>query len=165
MRCAGLLEAVDRDDVRVVQGGQDLGLTLEAGESLGSSRDRLREHLDRDVAIELGVAGAVHLAHPARAQRREDLVRPDLVPVAISEFAVEHCLPDVGVGQLLEDVDGAGPSSARVKWIAADHGGQSEHHLLVGRVDHPEEGSRRCRAAAGKPAGSRHRFPESFEPS
>ena len=33
-----------------------------------------REDLDRDVAVQLRVARAVDLAHPARAERREDLV-------------------------------------------------------------------------------------------
>ena len=34
----------------------------------------LGQHLDRDVAAEAGVAGAVHLAHAAGAERTTDLV-------------------------------------------------------------------------------------------
>ena len=36
--------------------------------------DGLRQDLDRDVPIELSVPCAVHLSHPARAQRRDDFV-------------------------------------------------------------------------------------------
>ena len=35
------------------------------------------QHLDRDVAAEAGVARAVDLAHPAGAEKAEDLVRPE----------------------------------------------------------------------------------------
>ena len=34
--------------------------------------------LDGDVAAQLGIAGTIHLAHPARAEQRENLVRTDL---------------------------------------------------------------------------------------
>ena len=37
------------------------------GEALG-------QHLDRDLAMQARVAGAIDLAHPARAQRSDDLV-------------------------------------------------------------------------------------------
>ena len=37
----------------------------------------LRQHLDRDVALEPRVARAVDLAHAARAERRQDLVRAE----------------------------------------------------------------------------------------
>ena len=36
-----------------------------------------RQDLDRDVALQLGIAGPVHLAHPARAQRADDLEPAD----------------------------------------------------------------------------------------
>ena len=51
-----------------------LRLALEAGQRVGIGGDGLREDLDRDVAVELRVPRAVDLSHPARAQRREDLV-------------------------------------------------------------------------------------------
>ena len=35
------------------------------------------QHLQGDVAPELGIARAIHLPHPARAERRTDLVRSD----------------------------------------------------------------------------------------
>ena len=51
-----------------------LRLALEAREALGVLRERGGQRLDRDVAPEPRVAGAIHLAHAARAERRDDLV-------------------------------------------------------------------------------------------
>ena len=56
------------------EGRDRLRLALEPRERVGIGRDGLRQHLDRDVAIQLPVARAVDLPHSARAQRREDLV-------------------------------------------------------------------------------------------
>jgi hypothetical protein len=39
-----------------------------------------RQDLDGDVATELAVARAIHLAHAAHAERRDDRVRPERVP-------------------------------------------------------------------------------------
>ena len=36
-----------------------------------------RQNLQRDVAIELRIAGAVHLAHSAGAERRHDFIRAE----------------------------------------------------------------------------------------
>ena len=41
----------------------------------GSSANAVGQHLDRDLAIELRVARAVHLAHAALAELGEDLMR------------------------------------------------------------------------------------------
>ena len=49
-------------------------LALEAGQRVGIGSHGLREDLDRDVAVELRVPRAIDLAHPPRAERREDLV-------------------------------------------------------------------------------------------
>jgi len=68
------VEAVDRGDVRVIEGGQHLRFPLEAREPLGVLRDWDREDLDGDLAIELGVPRAEHLAHAACAEGGDDLV-------------------------------------------------------------------------------------------
>ena len=68
------LEAVEVRDAGVVERGEDLRLALEAGEALGVVGEGLGQQLEGDLAAELRVGGAVHLAHPARAERREDLV-------------------------------------------------------------------------------------------
>ena len=70
-------EVEDREDVRMREGGDGLGLALEAGERLGIAGQVGRQDLHRDVAIELRVSRAVDLAHTAGAERTEDLVRPE----------------------------------------------------------------------------------------
>ena len=45
-----LLDAVDRSDVGVIQRGQNLGFAREARQSIGILRERIRDHLDRDLA-------------------------------------------------------------------------------------------------------------------
>ena len=59
----------DLRDARVVQRGQCLGLTLEPRHTVGVGGKRCRKHLQRDVTMELGVPGAVDLAHATRAKR------------------------------------------------------------------------------------------------
>ena len=54
----------------MVQRGQRLRLAGEAGEAIGIGRQRRGQDLEGDVAIELGIARAIDLAHPAGAQRR-----------------------------------------------------------------------------------------------
>ena len=65
-------------DVGMVQGGERLRLAREPREPLGIAREELGQHLDGDVAIELRVARAIHLAH-ARLRRgvRQISVRPE----------------------------------------------------------------------------------------
>jgi hypothetical protein len=71
------LDLVDGDDVGVVERGGRAGLVYEAG-AAGRIREPIRgEDLDRHLAPESGVGGAVDLAHPARAERRQDLVRTE----------------------------------------------------------------------------------------
>ena len=61
-------------DVRMIQRRERLRFALEAGQAIGISRERVGQDLDRDVAIQLRVARAIHLAHAAGADRRGDLV-------------------------------------------------------------------------------------------
>jgi hypothetical protein len=70
-------EIVDGEDVRMRQGGDRLGFPLEARARFRVAREMLWQDLDRDVAIQLRVAGAIDLSHPARAQRRQNLVRAE----------------------------------------------------------------------------------------
>ena len=64
----GFLDLVDTGDVRMIERRQNLGLTLEPGQALRIARHRLRQHLDRHFATQLGVLGAIHLTHAAFAQ-------------------------------------------------------------------------------------------------
>jgi hypothetical protein len=67
----------ERADVRVVQGRDRLRLAIEPGAELLVRREAGRQDLDRDVALEAGVAPLPDLPHPTGAQGRGDLVRPE----------------------------------------------------------------------------------------
>ena len=71
---ARVLKTVEVRDVRMVQRGEDLRFAAEAHEPIGIRREGVGQNLQRDDAIELGVAGAVDLAHPARANGGDDFV-------------------------------------------------------------------------------------------
>ncbi len=71
---ARVLEPVDRRDVRVIESGQQPGLALESGESIGIGSERVGQALDRDIAIEDEVSRPPHFAHAAPADRGENLV-------------------------------------------------------------------------------------------
>jgi hypothetical protein len=69
------VEAVDGDDVRVLEAGDDLGLVTEA---LGEGRvvqELAGEDLQGDVAVEGGLVGLVDRGHAAPAERLDDAVR------------------------------------------------------------------------------------------
>ena len=74
-----LLEAVDVRDVGVIQGGERPGFALEARTSRRIRSQRIGQNLDRDVATKPGIVSAIHLTHPARAERADDFVRTETV--------------------------------------------------------------------------------------
>ncbi len=74
---AGILDAEDRGDSGVAERCEHPRLALEAREPLGVLRQVLGQHLDRDVAAEARIPRAVHLAHAADAEGRDDLVGTD----------------------------------------------------------------------------------------
>jgi len=57
-----------------MQLGQDLRFPLESSKPLGVLGKRCRKDLDRNLSIELGVGGAIDLAHATGAQGGDDLV-------------------------------------------------------------------------------------------
>src|SRR5262249_28628813 len=69
-----LLKAVDLRDVGVVQCCECLGLTLEPGEAIGVLREGIGKNLDCDLLTEVGVSGAIDLAHPTCADAGHNLV-------------------------------------------------------------------------------------------
>ena len=54
-----------------------LRLALEARQAVAVRGEGVGQDLDRDVALQPGVARAIHLAHAACADSREDLVGAD----------------------------------------------------------------------------------------
>ena len=81
-------EVEDRQDVGMRERGDRLGLALEARERFGVCGKMLRQHLDRHLAVELGVAGAEDLAHAAFAELGGDLVGAQLLS--------DHRVPIIG---------------------------------------------------------------------
>ena len=69
-------DVVDGRDVGVVQDARRPSLLLEAAQALGVGRKGRRQDFDRHVAPQPRVPRPVHLPHPARTNRRQDLVGP-----------------------------------------------------------------------------------------
>jgi len=67
-------EIVDREDVRVGERRDSLGFALESLPRVRVHGQSLGEDLDRDLAVEPGVLGAIDLSHASGPQDREDLV-------------------------------------------------------------------------------------------
>jgi hypothetical protein len=68
---------VDAADVGVIQRGERLRFPLKAGEAIWIRGEGVGQQLQRDVATQLDVPGAVHLAHAAAPEQRLDLVRTE----------------------------------------------------------------------------------------
>ena len=68
VHAAGLLEPVDRGDVGMIQRRERLRLALEPRQAFGVSCERVRQDLDRDLAIQLRVRRPIHL-RPCRLRR------------------------------------------------------------------------------------------------
>jgi hypothetical protein len=64
----------------VIERGQNLRFALETEQTVFILGEERREDLDRDVAIELAVARAVHLAHATAAKEIDDRIRAKLPP-------------------------------------------------------------------------------------
>src|SRR2546428_12535795 len=68
---------MDGRDMRMIERGEALRFASEAGDPIGIVKKALGQEFERDVATELRVARLVHLAHAARPDGREDLVRTE----------------------------------------------------------------------------------------
>ena len=88
MPLVDLLERMDRRDAGMAESGQRLRFALEAGDVLRVAEELIGEHLDRDVAIEPQVPGAIHLSHAAGAEGREDLVGAESVARREQEWSL-----------------------------------------------------------------------------
>ena len=69
-----VLETVNLRDVRMIERGQRLRFSRKTRQAIGVARERVRQDLQRDVAIEPGVSRAIHLAHAAGADGAGDFV-------------------------------------------------------------------------------------------
>jgi hypothetical protein len=65
---------VDSEEIRMIDRAQEARFVFGAIEPVGVTSKCGRKNLDRNRTIKPGVAGAIPLAHPTRAQGREDFV-------------------------------------------------------------------------------------------
>jgi hypothetical protein len=70
-----VLEPVDLRDARMIERSEQPRLAAETHQELGIVARQPGDHLDRHVAMQLGIARPIDLAHPARTERRLDLIR------------------------------------------------------------------------------------------
>jgi hypothetical protein len=71
------LDPVDGGDVGMVERREQLRFACEPCDAIGILRDGRRQDLEGDLASQPGVARPIDLTHPAGAERRQDLVRPE----------------------------------------------------------------------------------------
>jgi hypothetical protein len=62
----------------MVQGREDLGLAPKACEAVSVLRERGRQDLQRDIAAEPGVTGAIDLAHAAPSDQANNVIRTEV---------------------------------------------------------------------------------------
>jgi hypothetical protein len=60
-------------NVRMIERGEHLRFTLEAGEPFGIGGEDLRQHFQGD-PTEFGIPRAIHLAHAIRAEQGQDFM-------------------------------------------------------------------------------------------
>ncbi len=64
-------------DVRMVEGGERLRFARKPRKAIGITSEGVRKDLQRDIAIELGIARPIRLAMPTLADRRGDFVNAE----------------------------------------------------------------------------------------
>ena len=74
LHAVGVLEPVDRGDVRMIQRGEDLRFALKARQAVGVGCERRGEDLDRDLTLQLRVRRPIDLPHSTHAELRGDFV-------------------------------------------------------------------------------------------
>jgi hypothetical protein len=74
VRAVNMINVMNGDDVRVIQGRGSLGFLNEAPLAIGVGDSFCRQHLDGDVAVEMGVAGPLNDTHAAFAESLSDLI-------------------------------------------------------------------------------------------
>ena len=72
-----LFQTMNLADARVVQTGEDLGLSPKPGEPIRIVSKGLRQDLQRDLPVQLGVGCAIDLAHAALSDEGGHLVVRD----------------------------------------------------------------------------------------
>ena len=122
-------KVMDGEDVWVVELGDRLCLSLEPGEAVRILCHRFVDDLNRDVAVEPLIMGAVHLAHPAGADLVDDAVVAEGATDEVLHFELVPSLwyrSCVGAGGLIRPY-------CSCRWIPGA-GGPPIRTLSVGRI-------------------------------
>ena len=69
-----ILDRIERDDVRVVEAGDDAGFMFKSRQAFRVRGHAGRQDLERNVTTEAAIPRPIHLAHAAGAERRDDVV-------------------------------------------------------------------------------------------
>src|SRR5437016_1942526 len=112
----------------MVQCSQHLRLARKAGHAIGILREGIRDHLDRDIAVEFGVGGAVYRPHAAFAELARDSIVGDRLyghrrTAPMPPHGVWLCIRSctIAPGNIREDI-----ASYHFHWMAVwsrGHGG------------------------------------------
>jgi hypothetical protein len=94
-----LAHVVDGEDVRVVEPARRARLLLEAPEAVLVLREGCRQNLHGHLAPDTGVAGAVDLPHPSRAERGHHLVGPRRAPGRFIGTPQRRLAAEPGIGR------------------------------------------------------------------
>src|SRR5262245_34683867 len=81
-----LFETVNSCDVRMVQRSEDFGFALESSEAFRVCRERLRQDLESDIALQSRVSRPVDLPHAARTDGSGDFVGAEAGPASKAHF-------------------------------------------------------------------------------
>jgi hypothetical protein len=74
VRVLRFFEAVNDADIRVLERGQHLGFALKPRQAVGIRGEQIWQDLQRNVAIEPAVAGAIDLAHATRTDLGDNFI-------------------------------------------------------------------------------------------
>ena len=74
LHAVGVLQPVDRGDVRMIQRGEDFRFALKARQAVGVGCQRRWEDLDGDLTLQLRVRRPIDFPHPTHAELRGDFV-------------------------------------------------------------------------------------------
>src|SRR5206468_12628981 len=77
VRTVRLFDRVDGNDAWMIERGNRLRLAPEPGNALGIAGEAFGKYLQRDLATKLVVARAIHFAHAAGAQGRDNFIRAE----------------------------------------------------------------------------------------
>ena len=134
----------------MIERGEQSRFALESRHAIGVGRERRRQDLHRDVAIELRVARAIDLSHPAGAERGENFVGAEACAGGNAPSGAEvaaHCSGSRLPALPRSPVDGRHAQLAELHRIADDLD-RGDFPVRDGEAERPH---RRCLGATTSP--------------